>query len=159
MLKKLLLCLSAAAVSTFSVAKSGGAFIPHFQTATGGSNINTQVFVSNVSNKDSEITVTLYNEDGSTIHDNNAANSGNLTIWPYTTTSYSEPSSGSTATFTLEPNKTITLTFVGSYKLGYGEIEWTQDSNRRKTTLAHARVQRNVQQQGYTIHINNGKPF
>lgn len=142
-----------------SVAKSGGAFIPHFQTATGNSDINTQVFISNVSNKNSDVTVTLYNEDAVIIHDNNVSNSGNLTVWPSTTTNYIEPSSDNTATFTLEPNKTVTLTFVGSYKLGYGEIEWTQDSNRRKTLLAHARVQRNAQYQGYTIHINNGKSF
>jgi len=111
------------------------------------------------------VELTLYDSQGQVFVDTNngATYVGTGDLRGFDVSNYSERVTGKTASFQIKPHGSSLISLEpGSYKYGYGQIEWNiDDSSRRKALLAHGRVHRNKSnfEQAYSIVINNGQAF
>ncbi|WDE07109.1 hypothetical protein SG34_009565 [Thalassomonas viridans] len=142
------------------LAASGSAVIPNF--VTDGTGFYTYIYLSNITEKDVNVEVDLYAQNGTIITDNNVINTGVISMYPTDLSDYTENAEGNTAVFTIPAHKSYALIVKKpAYDAGHGFIRWKQDSTRRQALVAHARVYRGQtsRENVYAVPINNGMPF
>jgi len=147
------------ATSTSSTYASGKAVIPSF---TQQANIDTNLNVSNITNAPINVTITLYNYDGTVITDDNDANAGK--IRGTNLLNYDDQNTNTTASFTLNGHSTgvVNIYFYTSLNYGYGVIQWSQDSDNINGLVvqgSYLNRETTGETSRYGIPINNGMPF
>ncbi len=140
---------------------TGKAVIPHFFLTP---IFNYYIDVSNITDNPIEVTLTLYDKDGSIIKDDNNVSAGQIKA--YTVLNYCDQNVDSTASFTLNPHCTgiieLALNPIGKY--GYGVIEWKQNGSIMKGLIScgymynYKNDSTTVQSISY-FDINGGLPF
>ena len=141
-------------------AAQGRAAIPHFIVDSSG--FRTRFYLSNITNKDLEVEVDLYNIDGTLMQDDNTSTSGVVRLSPQSQTNNYSENGGFTAKFTIAPHQTVSLTLQPvTFNVGHGFIRWNQNGTRRKAMLAHGRASRaqTSREVSWAVPINNGKSF
>ena len=154
------LLLSTALLSFNANAAQGRAAIPNFVIDSSG--FWTYIYLSNITDKDIEVEVDLYNMDGTMMQDNNSATSGNVRLGPQALINNYTENGGNTASFTIGAHQTVSFQLApGTYNQGHGFIRWKQEGTRRKAMLAHGRVYRGQSSRefAWSISINGGKTF
>lgn len=140
-MKKVIMVLAATVIvlaSTAVFAASGSALIPHWAVLLSGSTVyvNSYYTISNITDTDAVVTLYLYNRNN---------NNGAPNVFADSTSSVSEgvvkgdaeslnyvEGNGATATFTLAPFATTTISLANTGTMnysGYGRIEWSQQSH------------------------------
>lgn len=154
------LILSAMLMSFSAQAAQGRAAIPHFVIDSSG--LYTFFYLSNITGKDLEVEVDLYNMDGTMMQDDNSATGGTVRMSPQNLINNYSENGSYTASFTIGPHQTVALSIrPAAYNHGHGFIRWKQDGTRRKAMLAHGRSYRGQSSRefAWAIPINNGKTF
>jgi len=131
---------------------SGSAFIPNYYCSQLGE--ITCIFISNITNSDISVKVTLFKNDG-TILTGYTSCLGFFNNFKNNLTDCS-------ASFTLGPNKSGYLIIgIPVASNGYGIIQWNQNSNNVKGLVAHGQYffDSNGIRERYSIPINAGLPF
>lgn len=138
-------------------AKSGSTVIPHIMD--GGSR-SFHLFLSNITDSDIEVFVTLFGADGQVILE--SAESGDNLV-PYAHyQEYTEPTVGQySISVVIGPHQTFRLSVNnGIDNHGYGVIEWVSQGNEVKALTAQAWVLSSAGgYYSYTVPINAGLPF
>ena len=148
-----------ASASTYS---TGKAVIPWYNQS---STTWCGYFVSNITNLPIDVSVTLYNEDGTVVTDDNSPGTGRITanISGYLL-NYNDQNTNSTLTFTISPHCTVyfkTGKITTSTYTGYGVIQWQQSSDSLQGLVCYG-IEYDT---GYSqliklpIEVNNGLPF
>ncbi|BCJ98131.1 hypothetical protein [Anaerocolumna chitinilytica] len=119
--------------------------------------------VSNITDKPINVTITLYNSDGTILLDDNSASTGFIT-GTSELLNYCDQNTDSTLTFTLNAHSTGTFqTYYNTIsKSGYGVIKWEQDGTAIQGLVAHGGYQNKVSNtvnSAFAIPINGGLPF
>lgn len=125
---------------------------------------NTQIYLSNVTDASIDVTITIFNYDGTIVKDSGSTlfRAGNVSNFN------GNPTSNDSATFTLAANNSAYFIFenASSSQYGYALIEWSQTSNAIYGLLANARefhyrdIAPNITREyAYSLPINGGKPF
>jgi hypothetical protein len=102
----------------------GSAYIP---TVNCPSDWETYVTITNISSNDVAVNLKIYKDTGDLLQDpSTSATSGYLKIkGSYIASTYSEGNlSDSSATFSLEPNKSVLVYVLGGWGFGHGIIAW-----------------------------------
>ena len=149
---------------------SGSAVIPpHIVTSASNFDQDVQLFISNVSSSQSEIEISFFDQSGNIIHETaSSPTSGHLYYSSgYISSSYVEPTSGSTVKFSISPNATVHLVWSAihpssSNNIGYGVIKWTKADGYEQFSLI-ARGSNNTHNNGViseaSFEINSGMVF
>jgi len=136
---------------------TGNAVLPLFYTDT---TTTTTYSVSNITDKPIDVTITLYNRDGSLLTDDNSYSlgSGKITCTD-NLLNYRDNNSDSTVTFTLSQHKTSVLTALYSQQqnFGYGIVEWKQEGSTQQGLIMTGSG--NSPNGSSGISINGGMPF
>lgn len=141
-------------LSQAAFAASGKAVVPRYVYYSGA----TEWFVvSNITAQPTNVTFTLMRAV-STNGQPNILTSSNVTILCSNCSNLVTPSSGATATFTIQPYNTVELSVSGSGsgESGYGYIEWSQTSSTAVTSLLGFIFN---QASGGGMPLNGGQPF
>lgn len=164
------LMLITATLPVFSA--EGSAMIPHYQAyklSSPQEDWHTHWYISNITDSSLTVTITLYDQSGNIITDDNSSSTG--LIQALNVTNYSDNNTGSTVSFNIGADSagyvSIHSQTSGSWKYGYGIIEWSQGTNNKKyqALIVHSRCTRLkvngslVYESAYGIPINNGQPF
>jgi hypothetical protein len=144
----LISCLMLIMAQSFAFAGSGKAIVSYWHTVNNGKHYreNTQINISNITQHDLIIKITLYNYDG-TIYDKgeyrNFQNGG------------TEIGAGKTGMFWLQSYE------VTPHQYGYAVIEWKNKLNDDDIVglVAWTGVAGDSASRAYSIPVNNGKPF
>ena len=137
----------------------GKAIMSEFYT----DNITTSyIGLSNITDAPITVTVTLYDNDGSLIKDDNNINTGR--VRGFYLINYSDQATDATATFIINPHCTgfVALAPTTDAHYGYGVVQWEQNSNVLQGLVG---VGNKVVNSGTNnpsqlyIPINNGLPF
>lgn len=150
-------CLMGLATGVY--AKTGSAIIPHFQN--GNDNYMGLFFITNITEQPINVKVTFYKTDGGLIvGDDNVRTTGITRCGGASVINYNENLEDATVSFTLGANATVWVYQVNS-NIGYGMIEWSQNSKATVGLISFGRNQwvYNGQWNFYSIPINNGLPF
>ena len=149
-----------ASASSYS---TGKAVIPFYNQNPYDSN---QFTVSNITDSPINVTVTLYNLDGTLVTDDGNPNTGRvISATPSNTLNYNDCLSDATLTFTLNAHNTAvfwaTNTTTTELYGGYGVIKWDQNSTALQGLVAYSFA---LYKNGNTYirntnPINNGLPF
>ena len=139
---------------------TGKAVIPSYTT---NSNSCCYCFVSNITDNPINVTVTLYDMDGSIVIDDNDASAGRITNVSGLL-NYCDENSNSSLTFTLNAHSTgvFSLPFTTSLHIGYGVINWFQDSNALQGLVAwgaECYTEASGDADRASFEINSGLPF
>jgi len=113
--------MASASASNYS---TGKAVIPFYsQDASAAS----YYFVSNITDSPISVTVTLYNNDGTLVTDDNSSTTGRIT-GSAALLNFDDQNTDSTLTFTLNAHCTgsINLLIMATAHIGYGVIQWSQ---------------------------------
>jgi len=153
-MKKILLCLVVMVcllgVAGTAFGNSGGANIAPFSTGVNnGANYYDYILISNITNSDVTVTITLYFSDGTIIKDiDNNASTGILRAT--NVSSYSDNLASASQTFTLGAHQTSNMSLINNSSLTYvyGRIEWSQDNSTTNSLLCN----------GYTSYWLTGAP-
>ncbi len=149
-------------------AASGKAVLPHYHGNYTSSSYYqvTHLFITNVTNATTSVTLTLYDASGTIVTDDDNYDAGKIRAESSVSATWDDNHSGSSATFDLDSNETVLVTITGSATaiIGYGRIEWEQpNSDAVYGLIAHGFKTRYSQNAGFysqaSIHINNGLPF
>lgn len=157
-----LVCLLS--MTTISLAASGKAMIAPYVTESSstGTVCKSYIYLSNITDAPLSIKMTLYKTDGSVLLDTgNSISSGEIA--GDSLGDYSENVTNGSVSFSLAAHSSGRVRITSSdYRIGYGIIEWTQDSQVAYGLIAtgesHASLSSGV---GFcwNININNGLPF
>ncbi|OUR60348.1 hypothetical protein A9Q74_14135 [Colwellia sp. 39_35_sub15_T18] len=151
-------------------AASGSAVIPPNIVASGSQfDQDVQLFISNVSNTQSEIEITFFNQSGSVIHEStsSATTERLYSSSGYVVNTYTEPTTGPTVKFSVAPHATVHIVWSAlhpstSTEVGYGVIKWNK-SQSNDTFSIIARGSNNTYNHGViseaSFQINSGKVF
>lgn len=147
-------------IGTYS---TGKAVIPHFGEAN---NTSTGFTVTNITDNPINVTVTLYNNDGTMLVDDNSATTGIITSGqPDQLLNYCDQSTNSSATFTINAHCTgkLLLSTTTVSRTGYGIIQWTQNTGNTLQGLVVSGFQfinsGTDQATVLPIDVNGGLPF
>jgi hypothetical protein len=138
---------------------TGKAVIPAYLTS---SSAKTVFSVSNITDEQISVTVTLYEKDGTIITDDNSSSAGRIT--GSNLLNYDDQNTDSTLTFTLDAHCTgyFSTNYTSSVKFGYGVIQWQQDSNALLGLVVVGAENIYVDTDAdsrYLVPVNNGLPF
>lgn len=131
--------------------------------------VNTSYFsFSNITDNPINVTVTLYNSDGTLLTDDGSNSSGILKELlvggTYKFFNYSDKNSDSSATFTINAHSTEILSIGNkSYQTaGYGMVQWTQNNStvlQGMISTGEVQIQTNGAFDRQYTTVNNGLPF
>lgn len=163
---KTVLCYGLLALSLF--AGSGEARLNHFFSATystrTANQVDTFLYVTNISSDSVIVTITLYNDAGVLISDSDdSPTAGKLQA--SNATNYSDATGLYSMKFTLAPNATSLVWVDNPSSLadyGYGEIKWWNGGpDPSEALIAHAVMYRSFSGNVgyYTVQVNDGNPF
>lgn len=138
--------------------ETGKAMIPYY-------NVNSGTFctysLSNITNSPIDITVTLFNSDGTVFTDDGNASTGKLI--GYSLMNYNDQNIDSSITFTLNPHSTgiFKIDINNTTNFGYGIVEWKQAGNASHGLIASGlyTIKNGTSYETSTIEINGGLPF
>ena len=176
------LCALVVAVVIGSAAASprrnarGSAIIPHWraQVFTSQINVETKIFVSNVTDAAVSVDLYLYRSDGTAFYDGDGSTtSGEIqlaTAWSDVDTWVEgvagDPDDPPTLKITLNPSQTVFLSIQGPQTAGYGRIVWEQTESRANSALVAYGYVKDLKQESdrgrisqYSIVVNDGKRF
>ncbi len=144
----LISCFMLIAAQSFAFAGSGKAIVPHWYVNNVGTNFqSSHFFISNISNNDLIVKVTVYNKNGE-IH------TTGISYFNFQNAD-TEIGAGKTAYFQIYGIAGNQDTY------GYAVIEWKNKDNEDNTVglVAWADWQQNTEKRGFSIPVNNGIPF
>lgn len=155
--------LGASGTASASSYSTGKAVIPSF-----GSNktMCSFFYVSNITDKPINVTITLYNLDGSIIIDDNSPTTGRIALINGTPSNYNEAQTDCSLTLTIDANCTnvIGLPYDNNNNLllGYGVIQWTQSGRALQGLIVSGQklyITTTGDNSRLNIDVNNGLPF
>ncbi|WDE04362.1 hypothetical protein SG34_023960 [Thalassomonas viridans] len=151
-----------------SFANSGKGILNHFYADTASSSNQTDglLFITNVASEAVTVKVTIYDENGSVVSDqDNNASAGIIKVT--NANNFSDGASYS-AKFSLAENSTSRLWLDAQVYpgiTGYAVIEWEKLENS-KTVISNALISHAVMYRSYignvgyySVQVNNGSPF
>jgi hypothetical protein len=152
-----------ASASTYS---TGKAIIPFFYQ---GPTSWTGYYISNITDKPIDVTVTLYDNNGSLITDDGNPNTGRIVISDLLgilPQSYNDKNSDSTVIFTINPHCStyFKLGLTNTTYFGYGDVQWRQSGSITQglvcTGVSWQTNKDNPDLNGrLPIDVNSGLPF
>lgn len=162
----LVICMLGASTSaSASTYSSGKATIPFFsQSPTNW----TGYYISNITDKPLDVTVTLYDSNGSLVIDDGSSSTGRIAL--STTHSqplnYSDKNTDSTVTFTINAHCTIyfKVDITSTLYFGYGDIQWRQSGSITDGLVCtgvgfYVNTDNSNLPGRFPIDINGGLPF
>ncbi|MGN6715305.1 hypothetical protein [Anaerocolumna jejuensis] len=141
---------------------TGKAVIPQFK----GSDREFSAYqISNITDSPIDVTITLYDKDGTIVTDDNSPITGFIIANNASISNYSDKNNDYTLSFTL--NAHCSTSFQAAYSdiphYGYGVISWKQSGTTLQGLVAFGVLYNGFNNHDYTyvhdISINNGLPF
>lgn len=165
---KILVCLLVCLTFLFSMSSAvfasdystGKAVIP---TWCQNPDCLTYFHVANITDNPINITITLYDEDGTLVTDDNNISTGTI-IADRALSNYSDQNIDSTVTFTLDSRSSTRIIIpllATDDHYGYGVIQWNQDSHELQGIVVTGgfTIQYGTVDTRFDIPVNNGLPF
>ena len=141
-------------MGTVLFAGSVKAYISHFVTS---SSEYCYLYLSNITDEDVTVEVTLYEDDGSVLYDSGSGIFSGNNFSDYT----ESPPSGASVRFTIEPNESgqLSIHVTSGVIHGYGKIEYTGEHPGLIGSMVIIHTNLSTWRSERTIAINNGLPF
>ena len=129
-------------------------YISHFVTS---SSEYCYLYLSNITDENVTVEITLYKDDGSVLLDNGSGIFNGVNFSDYT----ESPTSGASVKFTIDPNESGQFSIHVSSGVihGYGKIEYTGEHPGLIGSMVIIHTNLSTMRSERTIAINNGLPF
>lgn len=153
--------LSSSSLALASGYSTGKAVIPYFYQSP---DAKTSLLIANITDEPIDVTVTLYDNTGKIVTDDNNI-SGGFIVSDSAFTNYNEPTTDCTATFTLGAHGSGFFNVASgssTSKYGYGIIKWDQASNALQGLVvsgACSTKRTKGEESVFAIPVNGGLPF
>ena len=152
---------------TLAMAGSGSASVPHWRGQSSGAlnRVQTAVYVSNISTRNINITMTFLGLAGDIVLDGDGSTATGVFRATNADLNYSESPNNASVSFTLPPRNTAVITINPVIAdMGHAIIEWNKTASIDPVALVgHAVVDTFDTSNGafhsQSVTVNNGKPF
>lgn len=163
-MKKIILtaCLLSIFTASANAASTGSAIIPHF--AIGGFDYGMYLHVSNVSDSSADVTLDLFEKDGSKLLDDGSSSTGVVRGFVNASVTNYVEDTNSTVKFTLPAQTTYILSLVETnHRYGHGKISWSQSGAAINSLVVQgtvfSRTTTSQNHHSYSVVVNGGMPF
>jgi len=164
-MKKTILLVVLSVIANVAVAKqcsiegesAGSGLIPGWQAHHRSSSLQTFVTLSNITNSDIRVTVTLFTQDGSSYLESTDAG----TQLQGSNVNIAELISSNGTLVPANQSVTISILSAGIERFGYGRVEWKSDDclDNAMTGVLFTHIDVSNRAVGTQIALNGGYPF